>query len=387
MDQGRDERCLRTWGGELAATICFPLAALVAATLVFVTADLTVGLVAGLLLALLPWALLGAGVRLGPWPMAAAGVGIPAGVVLGYDATGATFMAMLAVAWLAADGRSRVAEMTALVGSIALPIADVASNPANYRSSAWVFMATGSLFAWFGGRMVHRQRQLVAALTDAQGRLHEAAAAAERQRIAHDVHDVVGHGLSVVLLNVMGARRVLNLDPAAAAKALDRAEQVGRDTLDSVRAVVALLRTPGDNGAAGAPAPGAGDIAALVRTAADAGLPVHVDAEGDLEAVDPYAGLAAFRLVQEAIANVEHHAPGAAVVVRIVNGGEELTVSVRNGPSDQHVEPGGSGGTGLVAMRQRITALGGTVSAGRDGEGWLVEGSIPLHRAGASSAR
>ncbi|MDQ3575324.1 MAG: two-component sensor histidine kinase, partial [Actinomycetota bacterium] len=129
------------------------------------------------------------------------------------------------------------------------------------------------------------------------------------------------------------------------------------------------------------------DIAALARTAADAGLPVEVEVEGDLDAVDAYAGLAAFRLVQEAISNVEHHAPGAAVVVRIVNDGEHLRVAVRNGHTDRHGKPPRSAGTGLVGMRERITALGGTVSAGRDGDGWRVEGSIPLRRADGSSRR
>ena len=386
MDQSQDPATVRPWGGESTTTLTFPLAALVAAVLVFVTADATAGLVAGLLVALVPWALLAGDVRLGPWTMVLGGVGIPAAVVLGYDATGAAFLAMLAVAWLAADGRSRLAELMALAASVAIPIADVASNPLNYRSSAWVYLATGSLFSWFIGRMLHRERQLFGALTEAHGRLRDAAAATERQRIAHDVHDVVGHSLSVVLLHLMGARRVLTLDPTAAAKALDRAEQVGRDSLDSVRAVVALLGSPGDAEAAGPPTPGAADIAALARTAADAGLPVEVEVEGDLDAVDPYAGLAAFRLVQEAISNVEHHAPGAAVVVRVVNDGEQLRVAVRNGPSDQHVRRSPSGGTGLVGMRQRIGALGGTVSAGGDGQGWRVEGSIPLRRAGASTS-
>ncbi|MDP9071238.1 MAG: histidine kinase dimerization/phosphoacceptor domain-containing protein, partial [Actinomycetota bacterium] len=264
MDHRQDEASVRTWCGQCTTT--FPVAALVAAVLVFVTADLTAGLVGGLLVALVPWALLAGAVRLGPWTMVLGGVGIPAAVVLGYDATGATFLAMLAVAWLAADGRSRLAEMTALAASVAIPVADVASNEANYRSSAWVYLATGSLFSWFIGRILHRERQLVDALTEAQGRLRDAAAAAERQRIAHDVHDVVGHSLSVVLLNVMGARRVLTRDPTAAANALDRAEQVGRDSLDSVRAVVALLRSPGDAGVAGPPAPTVADIAALART-------------------------------------------------------------------------------------------------------------------------
>lgn len=202
MAHSPDEASVPIWFGPFTTT--FPLAALVAAVLVFVTAEASPGLVGGVLVALVPWALLAGNVRLGPWIMVLAGIGTPAAVVLGYDATGAAFLSMLAVAWLAADGRSRLAELVALAGSIAIPVADVASNPANYQSSAGVYMATGSLFSWFIGRMLHRERQLVGALTDAHGRLHEAAAAAERQRIAHDVHDVVGHSLSVLLLNVMG---------------------------------------------------------------------------------------------------------------------------------------------------------------------------------------
>ena len=88
--------------------------------------------------------------------------------------------------------------------------------------------------------------------------------------------------------------------------------------------------------------------------------------------------------MQEAISNVEHHAPAAQVTVRVVaEDHERLTVSVRNGPA-RRTPPGrhaGRGGTGLDGMRQRLAALGGTVAAGPDGDGWLVEGSIPLRRA------
>lgn len=386
MEHHQDDPTLRTWCGPFTTTLAFPIDALVAALLVFATADLSLGLVVGLVVALVPWTLLAGGIRLGPWTMVLGGVGIPAAVVLGYGATGATFLAMLAVAWLAADGRDRLAEVVALAASVAIPIADAASRSAIYRN-AWVFMATGSLFSWFIGRMLHRERQLVGALTEAHSRLHDAAAAAERQRIARDVHDVVGHSLTVVLLNVMGARRVLTLDPRSAAEALERAEQVGRDSLDGVRAVVALLRTPDDDGASGPPMPGAADIAALVRTAADAGLPVHMEAEGNLDCVDAQAGLAAFRLVQEAITNAEHHAPGAAVVVRVLSDGEHLTVSVHNDAAGQQVARDGAGGAGLAGMRERITTLGGTVSAGPHGDGWWVEGSIPLRRADAPVSR
>lgn len=379
------EERLRSWGGSFATGLAFPVAALVAAVLVFATTSVEPGLVVGVVAALVPWALLAGDVRVGPWVMVVAGVGIPGVMVAVYDAPGANFLALLAVAWLAASGESLAAEVTAAVAaSIVIPIV-YAAGDWDEDGEAFVYFATGGLIVWCIGRILRRERGLVAALTEAQGRLAAAASAAERQRIARDVHDVVGHSLTVMLLNVSGARRVLTKDPAAAAEALDRAEQAGRGSLQSVRAIVRLLRTPDEAGAE--PQPGAADIVGLVDTAATAGLGVRAEVLGDLDAVDPYAGLAAYRLVQEALANVEHHAPGSDVVVRVVNHNDRLAVSVCNGPA-RHAPPppAGRGGTGLDGMRQRVGAVGGTVSAGPDGDGWMVEGSIPLQRADATAA-
>ncbi|GAA3771825.1 sensor histidine kinase [Plantactinospora mayteni] len=380
---------LRAWGGSFTTGLAFPLAALAAALLVFLTTGITAGLVGTLVVALVPWALLAGQVRVGPWPMAVLGVGVPALVTFWYDAPGAIFLAMLAVAWLAALGRSWPAEMVAAVGAGVVPVALVAVE-GEWREDypAVVFFGTGTLFTWLIGRILRRERQLVAALTEAHDRLDVAAAAAERRRIAHDVHDAVGHGLTVVLLNLVGARQVLDRDPAAAAEALDRAEQVGRDSLQSVRAIVGLLRDPAEGGgAARPPLPGAADIVDLVRGAAEAGLPVRTELVGELGSVDTYTGLAAYRIVQEAVSNVRHHAPGAEAVVRIVRHPDRLAVSVRNGaPTRTPTPTGRGGGTGLDGMRQRVDPLGGTVSAGPDGDGWLVEASLPVRRTGAGVA-
>ena len=376
------DEALRSWGGTFAMSIAFPVAALVAAVLVFATSPFEPGLVLGVVAALVPWALLAGDVRVKPWIMVIVGVGIPGVLVLLYDAPGANFLALLAVGWLAAGGESLAAEVTAAVAaSIIIPLV-YAAGDWDEDGEAFVYFATGGLIVWCIGRILRRERRLVAALTEAQDRLAAAASAAERQRIARDVHDVVGHSLTVMLLNVSGARRVLTRDPAAAAEALDRAEQAGRGSLQSVRAIVGLLRTSDEAGAE--PQPGAADIVALVDTAASAGLPVRAEVAGELDAVDPYVGLAAYRLVQEALANVEHHAPGSDVVVRVVNDDDRLSVSVRNGPARRTPPPpAGRGGTGLEGMRQRVGAVGGTVSIGPEGGGWLVDGSIPLPRPAA----
>jgi signal transduction histidine kinase len=96
--------------------------------------------------------------------------------------------------------------------------------------------------------------------------------------------------------------------------------------------------------------------------------------------VDTYAGLAAFRVVQEALSNVEHHAPGAETVVRVAREADRLVITVRSGAARQPTRPGRRGGTGLAGMRQRVAGLGGTMSAGPDGDGWRVEATLPLRR-------
>jgi signal transduction histidine kinase len=373
----------RSWGGTFTLSLAFPVAALVAAALVFATSAFEAGLVFGVIAALVPWALIAGDIRVPPWIMVVAGVGIPGAVAVVYEAAGANFLALLAVAWLAASGESLAAEVIAALGTIAIPIVSAVGDWDD-EGEGVVYFGTGVLIVWFIGRIIRRERELVAALTEAQERLQLAATAAERQRIARDVHDVVGHSLTVMLLNVTGARRVLGSDPAAAAEALDRAEQAGRGSLQSVRAIVGLLRTPDDAGTQ-SPQPGAEDIVGLVDTAAAAGQPVRAEVLGDLRAVDPYTGLAAYRLVQEALANVEHHAPGSDVVVRVVVNGVRLSVSVRNGPARRPPPaPAGRGGTGLDGMHQRVAAVGGTVSAGPEGDGWVVEGSMPLERTEAT---
>nr|BFE58309.1 histidine kinase [Dactylosporangium thailandense] len=379
-----DQVTLRSWGGAFATGLVFPLAALVAAILVLATAPLSAGLAVGVVASLVPWAIVAGDVRIGPWSMAFAGVVVPGVVVVAGHAPGGAFLALLGMGWLAATGESVGAEiMATVIAVVVLPVLIPIVEGADWSEEREVigFFATGGLIAWCFGRVLRRERQLTAALREAQGRLDDAAAARERQRIARDVHDVVGHSLTVMLLNVAGAQRVLSRNPAAAAEALERAEQAGRSSLQNVRAIVGLLRAPGESGTE-SPQPRAADIAALVQTAATAGLPVRAAVTGDLAAIGPYAGLAAYRLVQEALSNAEHHAPGADVVVRVAaDDAENLVVSVRNGPSPVPLGRGGRnerGGTGLDGLRQRLAALGGAFSAGPDDDGWLVEGAIPL---------
>lgn len=226
------------------------------------------------------------------------------------------------------------------------------------------FMVLGSAFRIHG------------MLYEARLRLAREAVAEERRKIAREVHDLVGHGLGVVMLNITAARLATTRgDTEAAAGALAEAERVGRQSVRDVHRGLVLLRDP-DAARTIAPAPPtAEDTAALVADLRAGGLPVELTTSGDLGAVDPAVGLAVFRVVQEALSNTARHAPGAAATVTVAIDDNAATVTVTDeGPAG----PRSPGGLGLIGMRERVTALGGALRAGPDGPGWTVHATIPL---------
>lgn len=226
------------------------------------------------------------------------------------------------------------------------------------------FMVLGSAFRIHG------------MLYEARLELAREAVAEERRKIARDVHDLVGHGLGVVMLNITAARLATTRgDAGTAAGALAEAERVGRQSVRDVHRGLVLLRDPDAGRTIAAAPPTAEDTAALVADLRAGGLPVELTTSGDLGAVDPAVGLAVFRVVQESLSNTARHAPGAAatVTVAICDGAATVTVTDR-GPA----RPRSTGGLGLVGMRERVSALGGTLRAGPDGTGWTVHATMPL---------
>src|SRR5690606_25549762 len=133
-------------------------------------------------------------------------------------------------------------------------------------------------------------------------------------RIARDIHDLVGHGLAAMLVQVTSARHVLTRDPKIADEALQTAEDVGRQSMRELRRTVALLRNEGESGLDD-PLPRLSQIGELVDAARDRGLEVSYHAQGNLEAVDPAVGLTLHRIAQEALTNAIRHAPNAHTVV------------------------------------------------------------------------
>jgi signal transduction histidine kinase len=240
----------------------------------------------------------------------------------------------------------------------------------------------GIAFPWLVGRAVFRQGQLATALEATRRELAEQAVLDERRRIARDVHDLVGHGLAAVMLQVTSARHVLRRDPGAAEEALRSAEEVGRRNMQELRRTVALLRSDDDAGVL-SPVPSAMEIPALVDHARVGGLAVELRMGGDPSAIPPGVGLAVYRIVQEVLANAARHAPRARTVLELeLAAGHVSLVAQTAGPvlaasvnEPQHRR------YGLIGMRERATALGGEFAAGPTSDGWRVSCQLPLEAA------
>ena len=220
--------------------------------------------------------------------------------------------------------------------------------------------------------LVRHERNLVAQLRAAQAGLAEQARTQERNRIARELHDVIGHTLTVSLLHVQSARLAVEHDPADASRALAEAERLGRQCLAEVRTTVGTLRQDGavhDN----APLPGAGSLPALVEQFRSAGADVSLAVEGDTGGLPATTGLALYRILQEALTNAIRHAPGSPVEIRLAVGAGSVTLTADSGG-----QPGTGTGLGLVSMQERAESLGGHCEAGPGGRGWLVRAWLPL---------
>ena len=240
----------------------------------------------------------------------------------------------------------------------------------------WPYWTGGLLVTWLSAEQLRRYRALVAELESTRERLAVQAVHLERRRIAAELHDLVGHSLGVLLLHITGARRRIEDDPAGSAEALRRAESIGRSGLAEIRRSVAALRD--ETGASLAPAMTAADVPALVGATAAAGCAATLEVSGSLAGIEPITGLAVYRVVQESLANATRHAPGAAVRVAIAVGADEVDVTVADGGGVGRARSqGGPGGVGLVGMRERVEALGGTLAAGPAADGWRVHATLP----------
>jgi signal transduction histidine kinase len=244
-------------------------------------------------------------------------------------------------------------------------------------SSSTVAKALLQLAAFcLAGVLVRARRQAVwsAARSAARQRQAEQAAAAERARIARELHDIIAHHLSVVVLHAAGARAADRADPATLAEI----EHSGRQALAETRRLFGVLRDP-DEQAGRAPQPGIGELPALAGRLRAAGLEVSLSIDGDHAALPPAVNVSAYRIVQEALTNVLKHAGPARAEVTVDCTDIAVTIEVNDdGPGNPAPLAPGSG-QGLTGMRERVAVFGGDLRAGpRPGGGFSVCAWLPI---------
>jgi signal transduction histidine kinase len=245
----------------------------------------------------------------------------------------------------------------------------------------WGAWMAGTTLSVLAALLIRHEIDLVVQLRTAQEGLAERARAEERNRIARELHDVIAHTLTVSLLHVTSARLAVEHDPADAARSLAEAERLGRESLAEVRLAVGLLHQREDGGRT-APLPGAADLPALVDRFRAAGADVSLTVDGDPGRLPASTGLAVYRILQEALTNAVKHASGSPTAVHLRVDADTVGLAV-----DTAAEPGTGTGVGVISMRERAEALGGSCQAGPGGQGWLVRATLPGHgsRRGAAA--
>jgi len=281
---------------------------------------------------------------------------------------------------------ARRATYAVTAGAAAL-VAVVGAGTAAYRATggALVWLVLGTVIVALLATLARSRRAQLDALRDRAAALEREretavarAAAEERLRIARDLHDLVGHGLSSITVQSSTARLALDAGRLEAARtALSAVESSSRTAMREMRQLLGVLRA----GGAGDydPTPGLGDLPGLVERLRTQGAPVTLSADG-LAEVPGAASLAAYRVVQEALTNAVKHAPGSRVIVhvRAADGAVHIAVEdyAEQGPP---VPAEWTRGHGLLGMRERVGAFGGELTAGPAGDhpGWRVRARIP----------
>ena len=244
----------------------------------------------------------------------------------------------------------------------------------------YVFPTAFALVVWLGARYLAARTRLVEELHEAAVRAQEAdeeatarAAGAERRRIAREMHDVVAHSVSVMVVQAGGARRIIEQDPARAAEAAARIEEVGRAAMAEMRRLLGVLHLDD----ARAPQPTLRELDALVERSRAAGLPVELTVAGEPRSLPAGKDLAAYRVVQEALTNAIKHAGAAPTEVNVR--WSRPTSSSRSTTAAATRRVAVRGGHGLVGMDERVRLYDGELRTGpRRGGGFEVVARLPL---------
>jgi signal transduction histidine kinase len=284
---------------------------------------------------------------------------------------------------IGADNEQTRAAVGAIIGLLMAVV--LGANTPDLDVVWLLFVLVLMLVAWGSGLLYGRRGRHAEALTTRGEQLEgEYAAAAqralldERARIAREIHDIVAHNVSVIVLQARGGRRSLHSSPDDARQAFDSIESAGQQALVELRRLLGIVQADGETPAL-APQPGLNDINELVQGVRDAGLPVTVSIEGDPLDLSAGVDLAAYRVVQEALTNALKHAGDTCVrvVIRYERAAVELEIS--DDGAGTHEFTGAGSGRGLIGMRERVSIYGGAIESGpRPGGGYTVSVHLPV---------
>jgi signal transduction histidine kinase len=309
--------------------------------------------------------------------------------VLQYDDSANAFTVMLCLYAVAAHATRRAA----VIAAIAMGAGLVVALAANWEDASSIGGLIGNMAlfgaSWVFGDNVRQRRERIEALQQ-RAELAELtrddearrAVTEERTRIARELHDVVAHSVSVMVVQAGAARRLLQRedpDPARAIAALESVEVTGRESLNELRRLLGVLRREDDRSFGRVPQPSVEHLSTLVEHAREAGLEVTLVIEGDARPLAPGVDLTAYRIVQEALTNVvKHGGPTARADVHVVYGPHSIEIEVTDdGRGVDSTLP--SGGHGLIGMRERVSLFGGRLETGnRPGGGFSVQAELPL---------
>ncbi|MER5527717.1 sensor histidine kinase [Streptomyces sp. NPDC002677] len=291
---------------------------------------------------------------------------------------------------LALHGRLRRLPWACAVMAAGMVLVAVRVSPAVSVWDALFFLLSTATAALAVGLMVRIRRAQLAGLRERAARLEterdqriRLATATERARVAREMHDIVGHNLSVIITLADAGAYATDTAPERGKEALQLIGETGRTALGELRRVLGVLREASDGARQApelSPQPGLADIEALCDGVRGAGLEIVYRTVGEVDALDRGVQLTVYRIVQEALTNTLKHAgAGTEVKLSVVVGDERLVVRIRdNGPAG-HPGPWNEEGHGLVGMRERAALYGGTVSAGPAADGgWAVEAALDL---------
>jgi signal transduction histidine kinase len=289
---------------------------------------------------------------------------------------GALVAGALAFYSLAAHAPDRQATLGLLAGVAGMWTGVLASDQVDVQSFVFSAGIVG-LAPWLAGRASRARRLRAEALDRERDQRARAVASEERQRIARELHDVVAHGVVLMVLQAQGARRILDTDPARAREALEAIEDTGQTALAEIRRSLGILRDE-HSPAELAPQRSLDDLGALVDEMREAGLMVDLRVEGERRELGDGIDRSAYRIVQEALTNTIKHAGLVPTHVIVTYEPDGVVLEVADEGDGAAAEAGGNG-QGLAGMRERVRLHGGELDAHAvAGRGFVVRARIPL---------